>query len=161
MDEQQRARLISMYGEGPAVLRSAWDQLPTTAQTWKPSEHDWSAHQIVVHAADSETYAATRIRLLIAEREPLIVGYDQEMWARVFDYESVPVESSFAVIDAIRAHTTSLIASFSDDDWARTGRHTESGAYSAIDWLESYGNHLHDHASQILGNLAAWRAHTI
>ena len=51
-----------------------------------PGAGKWSVHEVVVHCADSETNAALRIRYLIAEKEPLIVGYDQDAWARVFDY---------------------------------------------------------------------------
>jgi hypothetical protein len=158
MDHSKRARLIAMYREGPAMLRAAWERVPEAARHFRPAPSEWSAHEIIVHCADSETYAATRIRLLVAEPEPLIVGYDQETWARLFDYESASVDSSFAVIEAIRAHTATFIERLDDDAWARTGTHTESGTYRATDWLESYGNHLHDHALQIQANLDAWNA---
>ena len=158
MDHTERARLIAMYREGPATLRTAWDLVPEAARGFRPATGEWSAHEIIVHCADSETYAATRIRLLVAEPGPLIVGYDQEAWARLFSYETASVGSSFAVIDAIRAHTADFIERLDDEAWARTGTHTESGPYHATDWLESYGNHLHDHARQIQANLNAWSA---
>ena len=94
----------------------------------------------------------------MAESEPLIVGYDQESWARIFRYESASVDSSFAVIDAVRAHTSTFIESLDDNAWAKSGTHTETGPFSATDWLESYGNHLHDHARQIQENIDAWNA---
>ena len=37
-----------------------------------------------------------RIRYLLAEPEPLIVGYDQDAWARLFDYHAQPLEASLA-----------------------------------------------------------------
>ena len=45
-----------------------------------------------------------------------------------------------------------------DDVWSRVGRHTESGRYTAEDWLQIYGTHVHDHASQIDGNVEQWKA---
>ena len=42
--------------------------------------------------------------------------------------------------------------------WQRAGRHTESGPYSAEDWLRIYAEHLEGHAQQIEANLAAWRS---
>ena len=42
--------------------------------------------------------------------------------------------------------------------WARVGRHTESGSYSAERWLEIYSAHLEEHAAQIEANVAAWRS---
>jgi hypothetical protein len=38
------------------------------------------------------------------------------------------------------------------------GTHTESGAYGAEDWLESYAAHVANHSDQIDRNVAAWRA---
>jgi len=156
MDQHERARLIAMYAEGPSLLRTSWNRVPVDARTWRPEPSEWSAHEIVVHCADSETYAATRLRLLVAEPSPLIVGYDQEGWARAFDYHTVPVEPAFAVIDAVRTHTHLLLETLSDHDWGKSGTHSESGSYSATDWLNSYGNHLHDHAMQIQANVDAW-----
>ena len=36
-----------------------------------------------------------------------------------------------------------------DDDWARAGTHSESGRYTAEDWLTIYAAHAHNHAAQI------------
>ena len=38
------------------------------------------------------------------------------------------------------------------------GRHTESGAYGVLDWLQIYAEHLEDHSWQIEQNVAAWSA---
>lgn len=40
----------------------------------------------------------------------------------------------------------------------KRGRHTESGPYTAEDWLRVYAEHLEAHARQIEANAAAWRA---
>src|SRR5215468_9835812 len=37
------------------------------------------------------------------------------------------------------------------------GTHTESGPYSAEEWLRIYAEHLEIHARQIDANVAAWR----
>ena len=46
----------------------------------------------------------------------------------------------------------------SEADWTKAGRHTESGPYTAEDWLRIYAAHLEGHARQIERNLAAWKA---
>lgn len=157
MDEGETSKLIERYGAGPTLLRAAWDQCPEDARTWKPSESDWSAHEIVIHCADSEAYAAIRIRLLAAEPDPLIVGYDQDLWARTFTYQTLPVDLAFDVIKAVRASTLHLIQTFDEQSWSAAGRHSESGPYSARDWLAIYAAHLHEHADQIRSNVEQWR----
>lgn len=157
METHDRARLIQQYADGPAELRAAWDTCPDDVRPWKPSESAWSAAEIVQHCADSETFAATRIRLLIAEPDPVIVGYDQDAWAEAFGYGTLSPDDAFNVIAAVRKSTHSLIARFGDRQWAATGRHTESGRYTALDWLAIYGVHLQDHADQIRSNVDRWR----
>lgn len=158
MNAAEREVLIERYQQGPTALRSAYDASPAEARQWRPDPSSWSIHEIVVHCADSETSAYARIRMLIAEENPLIVGYDQEEWARRFDYHARPIETAFAVIESIRAHTTELILTFGDAEWARAGTHSERGAYTAETWLDDYGNHLADHVDQIETNLAKWSA---
>jgi hypothetical protein len=44
-----------------------------------------------------------------------------------------------------------------DEAWTRDGRHTESGHYTAEDWLRIYADHLENHARQIEANVAAFK----
>ena len=155
---EEREKLILEYERGTALLRTAWESIPEDAEKWRPAPDKWSAHEVVIHCADSETYAATRIRLLTGEKEPLIVGYDQDAWAKTFNYHAQSTDRALRTIDAVRTGTLPLLRALSEADWAKEGRHTQSGPYNACDWLKSYGAHLTNHAKQIDRNLAAYRA---
>jgi hypothetical protein len=154
----ERDALIQRYADGPARLRAALATVPPAALQWRPKPTEWSAHEIVCHCADSESHASLRIRMLVTDPEPVIVGYDQERWARDLDYHAHPIEAALAVVDAVRASTAALLRRLDDAAWSRVGRHTESGRYAAEDWLRIYGAHVHDHAAQIEANVAQWRA---
>jgi hypothetical protein len=154
----ERAALIRRYAEGPAKLRAAFEKVPAAARQWRPAPDKWSAHEVVVHCADSESNAALRIRYLGAEKEPLIVGYDQEQWAKTFDYHGHPVELALATVEAVRANTVPLLGRLPAETWTREGKHTESGRYTGDDWLNTYASHLEGHARQIERNLEAWSA---
>jgi hypothetical protein len=153
-----REALIQQYADGPARLRAALATVPREALQWRPAPKEWSAHEIVCHCADSETASYSRIRMLVAENQPTIVGYDQDRWAVVFEYHNLPLDTSLAVVDAVRTGTAALLRTVGDDAWSRAGTHTESGRYTAEDWLRIYADHLEGHARQIEGNVAAWRA---
>ena len=158
LSRAEREALIEQYARGPQQVREALAEVPREALQWRPGPGKWSAHEVVVHCADSETNAALRIRYLIAEKEPLIVGYDQDAWARLFDYHSQPIEGSLAATAAARDRTVPLLRRLADADWAKAGRHTESGRYTAEDWLRIYATHLEGHARQIERNVTAWKA---
>ena len=152
----EREELIRRYEEGPAKLRAAFDKVPAEARKWRPAEGKWSAHEVVCHAADSEANAAMRIRYLTAEAKPVIVGYDQANWARKFDYHAAPLEPALATVEAVRANTAALLRRLPEAAWSAEGHHTESGRYTADDWLAIYAEHLEKHSRQIERNLEAW-----
>ena len=152
----ERERLIGQYAEGPARLKEALAKVPEPARKWRPAPTEWSAHEIVCHCADSETNSYARIRVLLTEKNPVIQGYDQDRWAKTLDYHSHPLEPALATVDGVRANTAALIRRLPDDAWAREGRHTESGRYTAEEWLKIYADHLEGHARQIEKNVELW-----
>ena len=158
MSRDEREALIEQYARGPERIREALARVPKAALSWRPEAGKWSVHEVVVHCADSETNAALRIRYLVAEREPLIVGYDQDAWAQVFDYQAQPLEDSLAATSVARVRTVPLLRRLTDAEWGKEGRHTQSGRYTAEDWLRIYAAHLEGHAQQIERNVEAWTA---
>jgi DinB family protein len=157
MTAAERTALIDQYAAGPARLRAALATVPPEAMQWRPAPGEWSAHEVVVHCADSESNSYCRVRFLLAEPDPVIAGYDQERWARDFDYHALPLAPALATVDAVRGNTVPLLRRLPDAAWDRVGRHTESGRYGMLDWLRIYADHLEGHARQIEGNVAAWR----
>ncbi len=156
----ERAASIEQYAVGADRLRAALDLIPGEARQWRPAPGEWSAHEIIVHCADSETNSAARIRYLLTADDALIVGYDEAQWAITLDYHALPLEPALATIAAVRANTVPLLLRLPEMAWARAGRHSDSGRYSVEDWLRIYAEHLELHVEQLKKNLAAWQART-
>jgi len=152
----ERASLIAQYAAGPARLTAALARVPTEALQWRPAPGEWSAHEVILHCADSETISVGRIRYLLAEREVRISGYDEAAWAITFDYHALPIAPALATIAAVRANTVPMLERLAEAAWARAGEHSESGRYSAEDWLRIYAEHLELHIGQLQQNIAAW-----
>ena len=158
LSHAERQDRIDRYARGPARLKAALGRVPEEARKWRPGPKKWSVHEVVCHCADSELNAAARIRYLVAEKDPVIVGYDQAEWAKRFDYHQHPIETALQTVEAVRANTVALLRHLPADAWSREGRHTETGRYAVDDWLNSYGEHLEKHSGQIERNLEAWKA---
>jgi hypothetical protein len=158
MAASEREALIEQYAGGPERIREALATAPEGMRQWRPGPDKWSVHEVVVHCADSETNSALRIRYLVAETQPLVVGYDQAAWARVLDYHAQPLEEALVATTAARGRTVPLLRRLSEAQWAKEGRHSESGRYTAEDWLRIYAAHLEGHARQIERNVAEWKA---
>ena len=154
----KRNRLIAQYASAPARLRAAVAAVPAPALQWRPAPDEFSVHEVVCHCADSETNAAVRIRYLIAEKDPVIVGYDPSNWANHFAYHDHPLDAALTAVEAVRANTAALIGRLPADAWQKAGTHTESGRYSASNWLVIYSEHVEEHIQQINHIVDAWRA---
>jgi len=154
----EREDRIERYARGPARLKAALGRVPEEARKWRPAPGKWSVHEVVCHCADAELNAAARVRYLVAEKDALIVGYDQEEWARQLDYHQHPLDAALQTVEAVRANTVALLRRLSAEAWGRAGRHTEHGRYSVDDWLDTYAKHLEGHSGQIDRNLEAWKA---
>jgi hypothetical protein len=143
-----RAALLDRFRTGYAAVEASLADV-TDAELDRPApDGGWTARQVAHHLADSEATAYVRLRKLIAEDNALIQGYDEPEFARRLHYER-PIESSLAVLRAVRAASLELLESLIPAEWDRAGSHAESGRYSVDRWLEIYANHSHEHAAQI------------
>ena len=148
MTHEERQRLIEQYRDGYAAVHRALEGIGPAELDARPAPGTWSPREIVHHLADSEMTSAIRLRRLIAEEAPLIVGYDQEEYARRLCYDR-PIDASLDAFRAARACTAEILDRLTPDQWARAGTHSESGTYSVERWLDIYARHAHGHADQI------------
>ena len=149
MTTEERQELIATYKDGYNEVARALEGFPAGSLTAHPIEGKWSAAEIVHHLADSETTSGLRLRRLLVEDHPLIQGYDQDAYAAALNYNQRDPAPSLEAFRCARATAAQLFDFMSDEDWQREGTHSESGSYTAEDWLKIYAVHAHNHASQI------------
>ena len=148
MNVDERRALIDRYREGVAEVDKAFAGATPEELDRRPAPDEWSAREVAHHLADSETMSTIRLRRLVAEDDPLIQAYDEAEFARRLHYERA-IEPSLAVFAAVRAANIELLDTLTEDEWARTGTHSDDGPYSVERWLQIYADHGHDHADQI------------
>src|SRR5918998_6740146 len=148
MNATEREALIGQYEAGFQAVTAALEGITEVELEAREAPGEWSPREIVHHLADSEMTSAIRLRLLIAQDAPTILGYDQEAFVRNL-FPDRPIEPSLAAFEAARAATTPILRRLGEEQWRRAGMHSESGPYSVEDWLRIYGGHAHDHADQI------------
>jgi len=149
MRPEERHVLIKQYGAGYDEVINALDNFPAESLGAHPLPGKWSAREIVHHLGDSETASAIRIRKLLVEDDPVIQGYDQDQFATRLHYNDRDMAPALEAFRCARETTMQLLPLLSEDDWQRSGTHTESGRYTLEDWLRIYAAHAHGHAAQI------------
>ena len=149
MTNEERQTLVAQYKAGYDEVANSLEGFPEEHLTARPLPGKWSAREIVQHLADSEMNSAIRLRKLLTEDDPQIQGYDQEDYAARLRYNERDMAPALDALRGARATTGQLLDTMSLDDWAREGTHTESGRYTAENWLTIYAAHAHNHAAQI------------
>ncbi len=137
--------------------KASTDALLELIKTLSPSDLDkkdhegWTPRQVIHHLADSEAQSYARLRRLLAEPGTTIQGYDEAKWAenQTLAYTTAPIESSLAVLKAVREASYELILRLTPELLKNEGVHSESGPYSIEKWLKTYTSHTADHANQI------------
>ena len=148
MNAAEREELIGQYEDGFRAVSAALEAITDAELEAREAPGEWSPREIVHHLADSEMTSAIRLRLLIAQDAPTLLGYDQEAFVRNL-YPDRPIAPSLAAFEAARAATAPILRRLGEEQWRRAGTHSESGRYTVEDWLHTYGVHAHDHADQI------------
>ena len=149
MTQEERQALIARYKDGYDEVVRTLEGIDEESSAAHPIPGKWSAREIVQHLADSEMNSAIRLRKLLTEDDPQIQGYDQEHYAARLRYNERDIAPALDALRGARATTAQLLDRMTDADWSRAGTHTESGRYTAEDWLRIYADHAHNHAAQI------------
>ena len=148
------AVLLRAYREGPARIEAVLRGLSDAELRLRPrGPGRWSAIEIALHVADSELVGGARVRMVFAQSGAVLPGYDQDVWTRVFDYQSAPEKMRAAALrqfKAVRESTVSVFERASAADWDRSGVHPEYGPVTLRNLLELYADHSERHVEQIL-----------
>lgn len=147
VNARERAELITQYKEGYRVVREALEGI-TEAELDHGPDNEWTPRQIVLHLGDAELIGAERLRRLLAEREPVIQGYDEALFTERLPSDRA-IEPSLESMRWARESTLQLLDRMTEQDWRIVGTHTETGPYGPEDWLQSYAAHALAHADQI------------
>jgi hypothetical protein len=158
MTPEERDALMVRYRDGAAAFRAAMADVEDGELDERPVEGEWTVREIAHHLADSELNSAVRLRRLIAEDDAVIQGYDEMEFVRRLHVSERPIASSIDAAAAARASTLTILEALTEDEWSRSGTHTDQGTYAVEEWLRDYADHPWDHAEQARRVLAALRA---
>jgi hypothetical protein len=105
MNPEKRDALIAAYEAGPDEVDRALEEIGPGALDRRPDDGSGSAREVVHHLADSEMRSAIRLRRLLSEDNPTIIGYDEAGYATIFNYAQRPIEPALDAFRAARSTT--------------------------------------------------------
>ncbi|HET6450115.1 MAG TPA: DinB family protein [Spirochaetia bacterium] len=115
----------------------------------RPAPDKWSATEILAHLADVELVQGFRVRLILGSSGTPIQGFDQDVWAREFDYASHDPALSLTDYLTLRDKNLRLFRSLSPEKWERFGLHSERGKETVRRVSEMMAGHDLNHLKQL------------
>jgi uncharacterized damage-inducible protein DinB len=152
----------------PALLRSIdeFDRGGQTPARWvaglSPTELNavpvpgtWTMQQLVLHVLDSDLAAGHRFRRIVAEETPLLIAYDESLFAKKLAYEHADIAQVCELFRVHRAFTAAWLRTVDDASFERAGVHNQRGKVTLSQFVQIYVDHLTHHERFALAKRAA------
>ena len=105
----------------------------------------WSIQQVVVHCMDSDLIATDRLKRMIAEDNPQLIGYDENKFVKNLFYDEQPADLAVQIVDLNRKLFAAVLRKLPASVAERKGTHSERGVVTVGKYLQSTVDHLDHH----------------
>ncbi len=150
MDSSPCIAQIDAYVAGPAQLRRVVADLTQDQLRARPVPGKWSTLEVVCHLVDSEQAWCHRLKRVIAEERPLLIGYDQSRFTALLAYHQHDVQEELALFEGMRHQMARILRGVPADTWQRTCIHSEYGLMTLGEMLQTEVEHVPHHIKHIL-----------
>lgn len=151
--ERTRKSHIRLMFNTLAVLSYILEDVdPARATTLRdPNDGDkgWTTLEVLCHLRDYDRIFLDRARLMVAEPNPHLPGYDHEKLAVERRYNEQDPAAVLAELQASRAEFIAFFEALDGAQWQRAGIHPERGRFTMDDALMQVGQHDAIHLEQI------------
>ena len=110
----------------PAAWRSLVEEAGDGLRD-RPEPKEWSVLECVGHAVDAEIVTSARYRWIVAQDQPALIGYDQDLWVDRLRHRDDDPQRLLEVLSALRASNIELWRRSSEAERQRFGVHAERG----------------------------------
>jgi len=146
-------KIVDQYEGGGDKLTAAIAGLSKQEMLWTPPPDagigNWSIQQIVLHLLDADLIWAGRMKCIIAEENPLILGYDESKFAASLLPAEQDADNAVRIFDLNRRQFTRVLRKLPDSAFSRTGRHNEIGAITLGRCVQRQVEHVDHHLNFI------------
>jgi DinB superfamily len=143
------ASSIEAYLSGPELVRRSVAGMSREQLLARPVTGKWSTLEVVCHLVDSEQAWVHRMKRVIAEDRPLLIGYDEARFSAALGYQERDLEEELALLDGMRSQMGRILRALAGPVWSRTGVHTERGLITLEQMVAIEADHIPHHVKFI------------
>jgi hypothetical protein len=160
--DQYKARLdayvgdqdpIAMQRAAPHALASLIEGAGDETLSRRPAPGKWSVCAILAHLAEDELVSSWRYRQMIEHSGATLLGFDQDEWARLGDYDSWTAREAFEMFRLLREANLRMLVRLTPEEWQRYGMHAERGRITVEDLARHMAGHDVNHINQVRHSL--------
>jgi hypothetical protein len=149
--------VANALAEAPALMRAMVADAGDLLRV-RPAPDMWSVLECVAHVTDAELVISARVRWMLAEHEPDIVGYDQALWVDRLDHNQDDPEVLLGLFEALRRANLDLWARTPVPARGRFGMHRERGREDVDLTVRMAAGHHRVHLAQARRALESLRS---
>jgi len=139
------SQLIEEYLAGPPALRRAVFGMKDDQLRARPVPGKWSTLEVVCHLADFDPILADRMKRVIAEDQPKLLGADENRFAARLAYHDRDIGEELVILEATRSQMARILKTLKPEDFQRVGVHSEKGPRTLEQLLTTAINHIPHH----------------
>lgn len=143
------AELIENYLAGCATLKRAVIGMSREQVLNRPITGKWSTLEVVCHLADFEPIFADRMKRIIAEDQPPLIGANPDRFAATLAYHQRDLDEEIILIERTRSQMARILRTLPASALARTGIHNEAGPRTLEQVLTGAIKHIVHHVKFI------------
>lgn len=158
VSETYRQRLFNLLGEQDPleVMAQTASKLADIVATHssavlrrRPFEGKWTPNEIIGHLTDSEWVYGYRLRLILSEDDPPILGTKQDAWVAALRHNESEPSELVEIFRTLRLFNLAVWRQTSSEDLKRAGQHNERGPEFLGVMLRLAAGHDLSHLAQI------------
>lgn len=130
-----------MLRAAPDLLAGLIEGAPDALLDRRPADGKWSVRAILAHLAEDELASSWRYRQMIEHNGTTLLGFDQDEWARLGNYESWSAAEAFSIFRLLREANLRMFATLTPEEWQRHGFHAECGRITLADLARHMAAH--------------------
>lgn len=148
-DNVEMRELIASQREPPHTLARLIDGVSGEVLGRRSSPGKWSIRAIIAHMAEDELVSSWRYRQMIEHCGAVLPGFDQDLWAKLGNYDSWPEQDALQMFRLLREANLRLFAGLSPEEWQSWGIHAERGRITVEDLARHMAGHDERHIQQV------------
>jgi len=144
------AEYIATLEAFPAKIKKEVEHLTNEQLDTQYRAGGWTVRQVVNHCADSHINAFVRFKLALTENNPTIKPYEEGLWAKLADSETMPVAPALLTLEGLHIRWVVLIKSMTTADMKKSYFHPEQKKTIALEEVIAiYAWHCNHHLAHI------------